>query len=313
MNTNKLLASAVVFVFTNFIFPTAAAEEVKVQKIPSEVPASKAPEVELGVPRVVNVQTDTIIIRSVNPHHTLLRQLQSRPFLFDHGKVTVTVHTYGSEQAGFVSLSTADLETGLIQIQRPQNALEKNVAGILANPDQYNVRGDLVSTQMEPKIISDAKAAGHLLAMEAWDFRLTSGAHYNTTSINQMFLNAYSTFKAYKQICQKQNPGKSVVIHTSYWGTEYRNSARITTAIQLIAAELAGIDRLVFHINPTGHEDAQALFEAQDFVAQQSGESLGTILANVLKKTAQPGWQAGVSGMVAKAGSSFDSSLVANE
>ncbi|HXF29651.1 MAG TPA: hypothetical protein VN457_07350, partial [Chlamydiales bacterium] len=169
-----------------------------------------------------------------------------------------------------------------------------NVASILANPEHYAVRADLVNTQLSPKIVSDAKTGSHLLAMESWDFRLTSAAHYNNVAVNQMFTNAYTTFKAYAQMMQKQHPGQPVVVHTSYWGVDYQNNPRLTTAIQMIAAQLAGIDKLVFHVNTSTSGNSQILFDAQSFVEAQNGNSVANILQNMLQQTAQMDWQAGM-------------------
>jgi hypothetical protein len=309
LTTKKLLASAVVFLFTNMAQPMVAAPpEMEAAMAPVQQEAvitQTAPKIDIGIPRVVNLSKGgatgqavasghKIIIRSVDYQRTLLDELRPCSFSFNKDSVAVMSSGYSNTQGGYVNLSSSDLRTGLVLIQKAQNVLEHNVGYILAHPDQYHIRGDLVNVQMAPLLVSDSETGSTLLAMESWDFRLVNAPRYNNVAINQMMENAYSTFKAYAEMMHKTAPGQPVVIHTSFWGTNYQNNPRLTTAIQMVAAELAGVDKIIFHIDSTSPQEAQVLFDAQSFVQAQHGKSVSDILLNMLKMTTQYEWAAGV-------------------
>ena len=169
-----------------------------------------------------------------------------------------------------------------------------NSFSYLITPEKFKVRTDLVNMQLAPRIISDFATHSLMLAMEPWDFRLVLNPEYSDVSINQLFLNAYSTFKAYAQIMKKQGDDHTVVsLHTSYWGLEYNNNARVTTTVQLLAARLAGVDNVIFHLDQT-IANASVMADAKEFVQQQNGKNMGDILANLVVQTQEANWSIGV-------------------
>jgi len=299
MDSKKMMASAVVFLFTSFSLPPLEAvtpSPIAPQK--ERVAALKTPHIDPGVPRVVNMTPgglfssgNTIAIRSIDYAPTLIDDLKQCSFVFASDGVSVVNRQYGETGIGYVNLMPSSMKTGLLQIVHPKNNLEMHLQNLLRNPTQYKVHLDLVNAQITPKIIADGET--HLLAMEPWDFSLVAHPHYNQRVIDQMFANSYATMKAYVQIMQTQHPGAQVVVHTGYWGIQQQNNPRVTTAIQLIAAQLAGVDQLVFHMDDTSALSVQVFFDSQLFVQSQSGNPMSNVLQNVLKQTAQTGWQAG--------------------
>jgi hypothetical protein len=308
MNSKKLLASALIFVLSNLVTPVIAAPkaEAEVATTTQEtVVVRQAPKMDVGIPRVVNISEqggadkavtkgNKVIIRSVQYAPALINDLKACHLSFAQDQVVVMTSGYSNSPAAYVSLATSDLRSGLMQITSPQNILEKNVQNVLAHPEQYHIRGDLINVQLAPKIVTDTQSNSSLLAMESWDFRLVNSPKYSPAALNFMLTNAYSSFKSYAQIVQKQNPGQPIIIHTSFWGTGYQNNPKMTTALQLIAAQLAGVDKIVFHINSTNARETEILADAQAFVQGQSGQDIATILQNMLSMTKKADWQAGL-------------------
>ena len=87
---------------------------------------------------------------------------------------------------------------------------------------------------------------------------------------------AYSGFRvAVLESATLRVHGVDVVIHTGYWGCGAFGGNRVLMALlQVIAARLAGIDRLVFHTGLAGGEVAfaQALAMFDALVTDQDAE-----------------------------------------
>lgn len=310
VNTNKIVASALLFIFSSMTTPmiAAGAQEVadQVATIQQEsVYTTTAPKVDLGIPRVVNLSSreagagqaitagNKVVIRSLAITPQLIMQLKLCGFHYKDGTVSVTSGHYSDVAGGYVNLAPSDLRSGLVNIKTPQNALERNVQNILANPDQYGIRPDLVNVQLEPMIVSDTQSNSQLLTMESWDFRLVDTPHYSPMAVNYSFATAYSTFKAYADSMHKANPGKPVIVHTSHWGTQYNNNPKVTASMQILAAQLAGVDRLVFHLDTSNPVDMKVVNDAQGFVQAQSGNTIDTIMVNLLQQSKTGDWTAG--------------------
>lgn len=72
---------------------------------------------------------------------------------------------------------------------------------------------------------------------------------YRREEVNMAALAAYSGFAAAHLETQAASPGSSCVVHTGFWGCgAYGGNHAMMTAVQLLAARLAGIDRLCFYL-----------------------------------------------------------------
>ena len=319
INPKRFVASAVIFLFTNFSSPAMANVDALPISLPTttqeSVVAAEAPQVNLATPRIVYYQDSSqtqakATIQSIDYAYTILADLKRLPFNYGHDKVNVVHGHYGAITGGYVCMAGTNLETGYVNINQANNPLEKNLMDLLAAPHTYKLNSDFVNAQFSPKIVSDSVTGFRLLLMEAWDFRLVRDVTYSDVSIHQMMTQAYSTFKAYAQIMRSKQPDMPIVLHTSYWGSNYRNNARVTTAIQLLAAHLAGIDTVLFHANIRGG-DMQALADAQGFLLQQDGKNVGDILTSLLQLSTSPSWSAGTC-MTAAFGDSSETTMAAN-
>jgi hypothetical protein len=196
---------------------------------------------------------------------------------------------YGNDVAAYVNMTPCDLKSGGILIQNAVTSLQKNLRSLLATPEKYRVRQDLVNARFFSKIIFDSSSGSSLLVMEPYDFRLSQKSQYSTTSLEQMLIVSCSTMKGYVSLQGAKKA--SCVIHTSFWGRDYKNNLRLTTAIQLLSSQLAGVNRLVFHLDRRP-ESAQIVKDARDFVESQNGMKMSVVLANLYQKTHDSNWQA---------------------
>jgi hypothetical protein len=93
----------------------------------------------------------------------------------------------------------------------------------------------------------------NILAIEA---PANGKGRYTPTQIELILRTAYSGFRAAKLESQRRlkNNQNTVVIHTGFWGCGVYGNHRVLIALlQILAARLAKVDRLVFHtVNPEG-------------------------------------------------------------
>ena len=304
INPKRLVASAIIYLFTSMSTPMLAdAVPDVVAAVPSQqesVLLAQAPSIDVSAPRVVDLQYsgataqafqagDKAIISCIDFLYNRVNDLKRLPFWYGEEIIEVISSAYPNTPGGFVNLSSSDLQTGFLKIEKPLTTMEQHLRLLLAAPEKFQVRSDVLNVQLGPKIITDSATRTSLLAMEPWDFRLVAEPKYTEVAINQMFTNAYSTFKAFAQSKQKQDPQALVTIHTSYWGANYKNNTRLTTAIQFIAASLAGVQKIIFHGN-----DTRVIADAEAFVKAQTGKNVGDVLQSLLQQSTHPQWMAGV-------------------
>jgi hypothetical protein len=71
---------------------------------------------------------------------------------------------------------------------------------------------------------------------------------YQGFEVEMALLAAHTGFAAARVETRRLSPGSSCVVHTGFWGCgAYGGNRAMMTAVQLLAARLAGIDRLCFH------------------------------------------------------------------
>ena len=102
-----------------------------------------------------------------------------------------------------------------------------------------------------PEVVTAATRAlapptvSNILAMEA-----PTGGHgvYTPAQIRDVLVTAYTGFTAARVESQRAQEGAITVVHTGNWGTgAYGGNKALMALLQVLAARLAGVDRLVFH------------------------------------------------------------------
>lgn len=102
-----------------------------------------------------------------------------------------------------------------------------------------------------PEVVTAATRAltpptvSNVLAMEA-----PTGGHgvYTAAQIRDVLVTAYTGFTAARVESLRAQEGAVTVVHTGNWGTgAYGGNKALMALLQVLAARLAGVDRLVFH------------------------------------------------------------------
>jgi hypothetical protein len=82
---------------------------------------------------------------------------------------------------------------------------------------------------------------------------------YSEAEIHDILSTAYTGFRAARAEAEAEVGEVATIVHTGHWGTGAFGGNKILMAIlQLLAARLAGIDRLVYHtVDASGAEPYQ--------------------------------------------------------
>lgn len=128
------------------------------------------------------------------------------------------------------------------------------------------------TTVLRPPTLSN------IVAVEA-----PSGGHgrYALAEIHDALATAYSGFAAARaDTAAALGDGAEVVVHTGHWGTGAYGGDRVLMAtLQLLAAGLAGVDRLVFHT--VSEAGAPPVARAQALLAGLAGQTLAQTVAEI--------------------------------
>jgi hypothetical protein len=118
----------------------------------------------------------------------------------------------------------------------------------------------LATKSLQPPTITN------IIAMEA-PAEGDSYSSYEFAVIKYIFTTAFTGFSAAKIESQLENQEPIVVIHTGFWGCGAYGGNRVLMALlQLMAARLAQIDKLIFHTNDA--IGSEALATAQRILSQ---------------------------------------------
>jgi len=302
----KLVAATLIFLFTTMAAAPITAEAASVQdtvrytKEAVAKSAIRAPLVKLSAPQVVkmdnlgdeDVRGSRVFIREVDASYKVMASLMRMPLDFDDDNVSSTSSGYGSDEGAYVNLGPTNLMTGMLNIDRISPDVAHRVDAITQSPEKYGVDPIKLNLQVTPKVIEVATVdvknqmtKHQVLAMESWDFRLVERANYDKTALKTLLNRAYSTFKSYSDVMSRR--GADTDVHTGFWGVgEEGNNATVTTVIQMMAAQLAGIDNITFHY---AGENPGAVEEAKSFLQSRSGMSVTEILDDLLSQGWRPG------------------------
>jgi hypothetical protein len=142
------------------------------------------------------------------------------------------------------------------------------------------------TTRIDPPTITN------LIAMAA----TTGAGRYSDVEIAYTLVTAQTAFAAAVQESQRLvGPGKQVVVHTGYWGCgAFGGHRTLMTTLQAIAAEMAGVNRIVFHTGMPGGESA--INSARKLIGWDLAEGSATIeIRELIQRIVNQGFIWGVS------------------
>ncbi|MHB1016637.1 MAG: poly(ADP-ribose) glycohydrolase [Coriobacteriia bacterium] len=116
------------------------------------------------------------------------------------------------------------------------------------------------TTRIDPPTITN------LIAMAAPTYR---SGRYERAMIERILVTAFTGFAAAVAESALLAPGAPVVVHTGFWGCgAFGGNRTLMSTLQLIAAGMAGLARLVFH---TASAEGTSLSDAEQIIREQLG------------------------------------------
>ncbi|MBN2839897.1 MAG: hypothetical protein JXP37_02935 [Coriobacteriia bacterium] len=110
----------------------------------------------------------------------------------------------------------------------------------------------------------DPPTITNLIAMAAPTYR---NGRYQREMIERILVTAYTGFAAAVAESARLAPGAPVVVHSGYWGCgAFGGNRTLMSMLQLIAAGMAGVARLVFH---TATAEGTSLADAEQIIREQ--------------------------------------------
>lgn len=117
---------------------------------------------------------------------------------------------------------------------------------------------------------------------------------YTREEIEGILLTAYTAFAAAVAESATLAPGADVVVHTGYWGCGAFGGNRVLMSLlQMLAAEMAGVGRLVFHT--VSAEGATPFDEARDTMRDLFPERVAIPVAEVVLRIISQRYEWGMS------------------
>jgi hypothetical protein len=112
----------------------------------------------------------------------------------------------------------------------------------------------------------DPPTITNLIAMAAPTYR---SGRYERAMIERILVTAFTGFAAAVAESALLAPGAPVVVHTGFWGCgAFGGNRTLMSTLQLIAAGMAGLARLVFH---TASAEGTSLSDAEQIIREQLG------------------------------------------
>jgi hypothetical protein len=169
-----------------------------------------------------------------------------------------------------------------------ERRLSINTAGIYGNNFSHAPAATIqrAITVLNPPTISN------ILAIAA---PACGSGRYERAEIELILATAYTGFRAAVEESQRLSPGCKVVIHTGHWGCgAFGGNKQLMSILQILAANLAQVDKLVFHAFDSAGRQA---FDAGEQLLQKEFLRSGTSLPmeDLLAKLQQHGFKWGVS------------------
>ena len=165
--------------------------------------------------------------------------------------------------------------------------VETTASGLYGNAFQRATREQVsqATRRIEPPTLS------HILAIQAPE---PGSGLYSASDIRQNLITAYSSFVATIEEGKLQlGSNASTSIHTGFWGCgAYGGNHTLMLLLQMLAADLAGVHEIVFHLGRASgrryHDESLALYE-------QIAAKPNTPVASIIAKLEEAGFAWGVS------------------
>lgn len=291
-NIEKLVIATFLFLFSTLAAAPSPSEATTVQEtahmtqVAFAKAAVRAPSVRLHAPKVAKldnlgdnqVKGSRIFIRSVDEMDIVTTALMQLPMLFDNSKISSKAEDYDSADGAYVSLGPTHLLIGLLKADGLNPGVTHRLEAVLSSPESYGLDANAINVSLSPKLIEVATvninnqmSKFHLLAMDM----PPPDKHEGKGALAPLLNKIYSTFKGYTDIMSKRAPGKPIEIHTRLTLGSNQSTQKIFITLQMIAAQLAGVDHLIIHHADTATETLQ---EAQHFLQAHQGESIDQVL-----------------------------------
>jgi hypothetical protein len=131
----------------------------------------------------------------------------------------------------------------------------------------------------------------NILAMEAPD---SGSGRYTLAEIEYILSTAFTGFAAARLASAEYGSTPPVVVHTGWWGCgAYGGNRTLMALLQALAAQLAGLDHLIFH---AGNADGVEEFKcAQQLLLDQLQRSGSSQLSDLLRWVESLGLEWGMS------------------
>ena len=262
----------------------------------------KTPYIRLSSSKIVDVsklkkthltKATKVGVRDVDYSFRIMYALMKLPLKTSKSKTYATNAGYGASNSGYVSMASASLLTGKLQLKSSESIFSKSLQPIMKSPEKFKLKKLHVNVVNKPKIFemmireNQKNYKGSLIGMAAWDFSKASSPRYDEMALANMLTRAYAAFKGYAQIEKKK--GSMADIHTGKWGVgQQGNNAKVTTVLQIMAANLAGVDKLTFH-----KTSKSTLDSAKSFLAKNRGKNILQVIKALVVQSKRSGWQPG--------------------
>jgi hypothetical protein len=294
----KLVISTVIFLFGVMAAAPMVSEAATVPetvKITQEAfakAALKAPYVRLHMPFVakldnlgdMNAKGSRVIVRTVDDSSMVATALMKLPIHFDGSKISTTQANYGSTEGAYVSMGSSNLMSGLLNVDGLNPGVASRLNAVLNSPESYGLDSNSLNISLNPKLIEVATVDinNHLSKSQvlAMDMSGISG-QLDNSSLKDLLSTAYSTFKGYTDVMSKRAPGESLELHTNLFAASSPEQAKVLTVLQIMAANLAGVDNLVFH---NADASSDTITDAQNFLEARQGQNVSSILDDLQKQ-----------------------------
>ncbi len=167
---------------------------------------------------------------------------------------------------------TPVLVTGVerrVKVRTNMNAKKGRPRGLYGN--EFAVASPEAVERATKRI--DPPTITNIIAMAAPTYR---NGRYERSMIERILVTAYTGFAAAVAESGRMVPGAPAAIHTGYWGCgAFGGNRTLMSMLQLIAAGMAGVERLVFH---TASAEGTSLSDAEQIIREQlaTGQSYAT-------------------------------------
>ena len=279
LNPKKILVSTLILIFSSLSTPGIAQEtqNVPAQVVQESVSTQEATSIHMSIPRIVDLSTpktqETLLVRSVDSSVSLMQATLNLLFSYHKNYSNQVKGSYGEQVGAYVWSESPNVQ---------QFSMKNSLQEFLIHPENHNVSPQYLNALLGPKIISDSDSRHFLLLIGAWDFAKLDVAPYSMLLLSMMLTRAYADFQAYSLLATKHNKEAPLEVHTCIWGSSSERNSTMSTVVQMLAASLAGIDKLLFHTNDMTHS-APIIAKAKDFLQPFQGKPALEILEGLVK------------------------------